>query len=50
MLYKNGGFNLAHLLAIFTILAILLGVISEKYDILGYLDIFSLLYRKCPIS
>ena len=36
MLYKNGGFNLAHLLAIFTILAILLGVISEKYDILGF--------------
>ena len=35
MLYKNGGFNLAHILAIFTIVAIFLGISSEKYNIFG---------------
>ncbi len=35
MLYKNGGFNLAHLLAVFTLIAIFLGLASEKYNILG---------------
>ena len=35
MLYKNGGFNLAHLLAVFTIIAIILGLASEKYDFFG---------------
>ena len=35
MLFKNGGFNLAHLLAILTIVAIILGITSEKYNILG---------------
>ena len=35
MLYKNGGFNLAHILAILTIVAIILGITSEKYNILG---------------
>ena len=33
MLYKNGGFNLAHLLAILTLIAILLGLASEKFSI-----------------
>ena len=33
MLFKNGGFNLAHLLAILTIVAIILGITSEKYNI-----------------
>ena len=36
MLYKNGGFNLAHLLAVFTLIAIVLGLASEKYDIFGF--------------
>jgi uncharacterized membrane protein len=35
MLFKNGGFNFAHLLAILTIVAIILGITSEKYNILG---------------
>ena len=35
MMYKNGGFNLAHILAILTIVAIILGITSEKYNILG---------------
>ena len=35
MLFKNGGFNLAHLLAILTIIAIVLGITSEKFNILG---------------
>ena len=35
MLYKNGGFNLAHLLAIFTLIAILLGLASERLSIFG---------------
>ena len=35
MLYKNGGFNLAHILAILTIVAIFLGISSEKYNIFG---------------
>ena len=35
MLFKNGGFNLAHLLAILTIVAIILGITSGKYNILG---------------
>ena len=35
MLFKNGGFNLAHVLAILTIVAIILGIASEKYNILG---------------
>ena len=35
MLFKNGGFNLAHLLALLTIVAIILGITSEKYNILG---------------
>ena len=35
MLFKNGGFNLAHILAILTIVAIILGITSEKYNILG---------------
>ena len=35
MLYKNGGFNLAHILAVLTIIAIILGITSEKYNILG---------------
>ena len=35
MLFKNGGFNLAHLLAVFTLIAIFLGLVSEKYNILG---------------
>ena len=35
MLYKNGGFNLAHLLAAFTLIAIVLGLASEKYDFFG---------------
>ena len=35
MLYKNGGFNPAHLLAIFTLIAVLLGLASEKNNILG---------------
>ena len=35
MLFKNGGFNLAHLLAILTIVAIVLGITSEKYNIFG---------------
>ena len=35
MLYKNGGFNLAHLLAVFTLIAVFLGLASEKYNILG---------------
>jgi len=35
MLYKNGGFNLAHLLAVFTLIAIVLGLASEKYDFFG---------------
>ena len=33
MLYKNGGFNLAHILAVLTIVAIFLGISSEKYNI-----------------
>ena len=35
MLFKNGGFNLAHLLAVLTIVAIILGLTSEKYNIFG---------------
>ena len=35
MLFKNGGFNLAHILAVLTIIAIILGLISEKYNIFG---------------
>tara|TARA_B100001996_G_scaffold61648_1_gene44137 strand:- start:1396 stop:1875 length:480 start_codon:yes stop_codon:yes gene_type:complete len=35
MLYENGGFNLAHLLAVFTLIAVFLGLASEKYNILG---------------
>ena len=35
VMYKNGGFNLAHILAILTIVAIILGITSEKYNILG---------------
>ena len=35
MLYKNGGFNLAHLLAILTLIAIFLGMASEKYSFFG---------------
>jgi len=35
MLYRNGGFNLAHLLAVFTLIAIFLGFMAEKYNILG---------------
>ena len=35
MLYKNGGFNLAHILAVLTIVAIFLGISSEKYNIFG---------------
>ena len=35
MLYKNGGFNLAHVLAILTLIAIFLGISSEKYNIFG---------------
>ena len=35
MLYKNGGFNLAHLLAILTLIAILLGLASERFSIFG---------------
>ena len=35
MLYKNGGFNLAHLLAIFTLIAILLGLASERFSFFG---------------
>jgi len=35
MLFKNGGFNLAHMLAILTIVAIVLGITSEKYNIFG---------------
>ncbi len=35
MLFKNGGFNLAHLLAILTIIAIVLGITSEKFNIFG---------------
>ncbi len=35
LLYKNGGFNLAHLLAVFTLIAIVLGLASEKYDFFG---------------
>ena len=30
MLFKNGGFNLAHILAVLTIVAIFLGISSEK--------------------
>ena len=33
MLYKNGGFNLAHILAVLTIVAIFLGISPEKYNI-----------------
>ena len=36
MLFKNGGFNLAHLLAVLTIVAIILGLTSEKYNIFGF--------------
>ncbi|RPG43810.1 MAG: hypothetical protein CBC72_002100 [Gammaproteobacteria bacterium TMED112] len=36
MLYKNGGFNLAHILAILTLVAIFLGISSEKYNIFGF--------------
>ena len=36
MLYKNGGFNLAHVLAILTLVAIFLGISSEKYNIFGF--------------
>tara|TARA_B100001029_G_scaffold160275_1_gene148182 strand:+ start:872 stop:1351 length:480 start_codon:yes stop_codon:yes gene_type:complete len=36
MLYQNGGFNLAHLLAVFTLIAILLGLASEEYNIFGF--------------
>ena len=36
MLYKNGGFNLAHVLAVLTIVAIILGLTSEKYNFLGF--------------
>jgi hypothetical protein len=35
MLYKNGGFNLAHLLAILTLIAIFLGLASERYNFFG---------------
>ena len=35
MMYKIGGFNLAHVLAMLTIIAIILGITSEKYNILG---------------
>ena len=35
MLYKNGGFNFAHILAVLTIVAIFLGISSEKYNIFG---------------
>ena len=35
MLYRNGGFNLAHLLAFFTLIAIFVGFLEEKYNILG---------------
>ena len=35
MLFKNGGFNLAHILAVLTIVAIFLGISSEKYNIFG---------------
>ena len=36
MLYKNGGFNLAHVLAILTLVAIFLGISSEKYNFFGF--------------
>jgi hypothetical protein len=36
MLYKNGGFSLAHVLALLTIVAIVLGLTSEKYNIFGF--------------
>ena len=36
MLYKNGGFNLAHVLALLTLVAIFLGISSEKYNIFGF--------------
>jgi len=35
MLYRNGGFNPAHILAILTLVAIFLGLASEKYNFFG---------------
>ena len=44
MLYKNGGFNLAHILAVLTIVAIFLGISSEKYNI------FAEVNKRLPIN
>jgi hypothetical protein len=35
MLYKNGGFTLAHILGILTLLAIFLGLATERFNIFG---------------
>ena len=36
MLYKNGGFTLAHILGILTLLAIFLGLAAERFNIFGF--------------
>ena len=44
MLYKNGSFTPAHILAIFTLLAIFLGLAAERFNILGlskYIQVLS---------
>lgn len=35
MLYKNGGFTLAHILGILTLLAIFLGLATERFNVFG---------------
>ena len=44
MLYKNGSFTPAHILAILTLLAIFLGLAAERFNILGlskYIQVLS---------
>ena len=37
MIYKQGGFGIAHLLAVITLLAVVVGIINEKRFIFGWL-------------
>ena len=37
MIYKQGGFGIAHLLAVIAILAVIVGIINEKRLIFGWL-------------
>jgi len=37
-IYHQGGFNMAHILAILTLLAVLVGIIADKYKLFGNLS------------